>query len=29
MIVSLGVVVPEWHPVHPVHHVPKVGAARD
>jgi uncharacterized membrane protein len=29
MIVSLGVVVPEWHPVHPIHHVPKVGAARD
>jgi uncharacterized membrane protein len=27
MIVSLGVVVPEWHPVHPVRKVPAVGAA--
>jgi uncharacterized membrane protein len=27
MIVSLGVVVPEWHSVHPVRKVPAVGAA--
>jgi uncharacterized membrane protein len=27
MIVSLGVVVPEWHPLHPVRQVPAVGAA--
>jgi uncharacterized membrane protein len=26
MIVSLGVVVPEWHPMHPVRKVPAVGA---
>jgi len=27
MIVSLGVVVPEWHPAHPIREVSSVGAA--